>query len=311
MAGGHKSRDGSLQVWPRKRAASVLPGVNWKAIKTGKNLLGFVGYKVGMTSVYVKDNTADSMTKGKRIIVPATILETPELKIYAVRFYKNAKVVKDIVVGYSDDLKSNVKKPAKLEKIDDLKFDYDDLRLVVYTSVSDTSLKSSPDMCEIALAGTKEQKLQFAKEKLGKSISVAEVFSEGLVDVHGVSKGKGLQGPVKRFGISFRSHKAEKGVRRPGSLGPWHPARVTFRVPMAGQVGFFTRMAYNNLILQVGKGEKINKAQGFHKYGNINTDYILLRGSIPGPTKRQILITHAIRPTRYQAKKKFEVVELR
>ena len=68
MAGGKRPRFGSLQVWPRKRAERILPNVNWKALKKDSGLMGFIGYKVGMTSVFVKDDTADSMTKGKRII---------------------------------------------------------------------------------------------------------------------------------------------------------------------------------------------------------------------------------------------------
>ena len=313
MAGGHKSRDGSLQIWPRKRAARILPSPNWDAIKTGKNLLGFIGYKVGMISVYAKDNTPDSMTKGKKIIVPATILECPALKIYSIRFYKNGKVAKDLIVGFEDELKSKLKKPAQMQKLDSVNIDYDDLRILVYSNVKDTAIKSVPDLLEIALFGTKEQKMNFIKEKIGKQILVSEVFSDGLVDVRGVTRGKGLQGPVKRFGISLKDHKSEKGRRRPGNLAPWHPARVTFRTAMAGQTGFFTRIVYNNLILKIGKTSEnnINKEQGFHKYGKIKTDYIILRGSIPGSNKRPMIITYSIRPTKEQIKKKFEVVELR
>ena len=85
-------RKGSLQFWPRKRAAKFLPSVNWDAIDSGKNLKGFICYKAGMVSVAVKDNTPNSMTKGKEIVIPATILECPPLKIFSVRFYKNNKV---------------------------------------------------------------------------------------------------------------------------------------------------------------------------------------------------------------------------
>jgi len=42
-----------------------------------------------------------------------------------------------------------------------------------------------------------------------------------MVDSKTFTKGKGFQGPVKRFGISLRSHKSEKVIRGPGSLGPW------------------------------------------------------------------------------------------
>ena len=41
------------------------------------------------------------------------------------------------------------------------------------------------------------------------------------LDFHCVTKGKGYQGPVKRFGIQIRARKAEKTKRGPGSLGSW------------------------------------------------------------------------------------------
>ena len=118
---------------------------------------------------------------------------------------------------------------------------------------------------------------------------------------------------MKRFGISLKSHKSEKGRRRPGSLAPWHPARVTFRTPMAGQTGYHSRISYNNLILSVGKiSEKdINKKGGFEHYGVVKNDYVILKGSVPGPANRGIVITPAIRPTKFRAKKKLEVVSLR
>jgi len=85
---------GSLQFYPRVRAKKVIPSVNWKPVSKshrgdpkgpdGANLLGFVGYKVGMISAWVKDGTEHSLTKGKQIAVPATILECPAMKIYSV-----------------------------------------------------------------------------------------------------------------------------------------------------------------------------------------------------------------------------------
>src|SRR3989338_4763223 len=95
-------RKGSLQFWPRKRAKKTLPSVNWKAINSGKNLIGFIVYKAGMSSALVKDNTPNSMTKDKQITIPVTILECPHMKIFSVRFYKNKKVVKDVLAGQMD-----------------------------------------------------------------------------------------------------------------------------------------------------------------------------------------------------------------
>ena len=89
---------------------------------------------------------------------------------------------------------------------------------------------------------------------MNKEIFISDIFEKGLLaDARGLTKGKGLVGPVKRFGITLKQHKSEKGRRRPGSLGPWHPARVIFRVPMAGQLGMFKRVIYNNKIIKIGK----------------------------------------------------------
>ncbi len=87
----HKPRSGSLQFWPRKRARRALPRVNYapleeRASAEGKTgLLAFIAYKVGMKSAIVKDNTPDSLTKDKRIVVPVTLLECPPMKIFSIR----------------------------------------------------------------------------------------------------------------------------------------------------------------------------------------------------------------------------------
>jgi len=314
MTDNNGMRSGSLQFYPRVRAKKVTPSVNWKPLtKEGTGLMGFIGYKVGMISAWVKDDTADSLTKGKRIAVPATIIECPTMKIYSVRFYKDGKVMKDVVVSNDKDLKKKVKVSNKVPEFKAVE-DYDDVRVLTYTGVKGTCVdKNKADMLEVAVSGSVDAKLDFIKERIGKEISVSEVFADGLVDVRGVTKGFGTGGPVKRFGISLKSHKSEKGVRRPGSLAPWHPARVTFRAPQAGQTGYHNRMTYNNLILEVGKiAEKdINKKGGFEHYGVIKTEYMILKGSIPGPKKRGLVITPALKPSKFMGKKKLEVLELR
>jgi len=309
-SGSHK---GSLQFYPRVRAGKVVPSVNWRPVrKDGVGLLGFIGYKAGMVSVLVKDTTDDSMTKNKRIIVPASIIECPPMKIYSVRFYKNGKVSKDFIVMNDKELKSKVRVPKKASEVAD--GDFDDLRVIVCSGVGKIGVeKKKPDMIEVALYGTKDGKLKFVKEKIGKEILVEEVFSKGTVDVRAVTKGYGTQGPVRRFGIHLKNHKTEKGVRRPGSLAPWDPARVTFRTAQAGQTGFQNRISYNNLILRVGKikDNDINKKGGFEHYGFMKTDYMILNGSIGGPKKRGVVVTPSIRPTKKQSKKKYEMVEIR
>ncbi len=306
-------RKGSLQYWPRKRASKFLPSVNWKAIDSEKNFKGFICYKAGMTSAYVKDNTEHSMTKGKGIIAPATILECPQMKIFSVRFYKNDKIAKEVLSEKLDkELKSKVKLPKQNKKFPEKTENYDNAKIICYSSVKNTNIKKTPDLIEIGLSGSFEDKMNFIKENLGKEISITDFFEKGeLVDIRGLTKGKGLQGPVKRFGITLKQHKSEKGRRRPGSLGPWHPARVTFRAPQAGQLGMFTRIIYNNKILDIGNAKEKPELRNIKNFGDIKTDYIVVAGSIQGPAKRQLLITAPLRKTKRQTKKNFELLELR
>lgn len=289
-----------------------MPRVSWNAIDSGKNLKGFICYKAGMKSAYVKDNTTDSMTKGKSKIIPVTILECPDMKIFAVRFYKHGKVMKDVLAeNLGKELKKKIKVPKKRSmKLEDVK-EYDDLRVIFYSQVKKTGLKKKPDLSEIGIVGNLEEKLKFVQENLNKDISVLDIFEKGeLIDVRGLTKGKGLSGPVKRFGLKLKFHKSEKGRRRPGSLGPWHPARVTFRVPQAGQLGMFTRVVYNNKIVDMGKSSD-KELKNIKNFGDVKTNYIIVAGSVQGPSKRQLLITAPLRKTKKQEKKNFELEELR
>ncbi len=313
MPSARRPRYGSLQFWPRKRVRKALPSVNWipvSRINKEEGILGFIGYKAGMATAIVKDNIDKSMTKGKKIAIPVTILEVPNMKIFSARFYKNGKVMTEIVLDNKDkELKRKIKLPKEIKKLDNIE-GYDDIKVIVYSLVNQTNIKKTPDIIELAL--NHNDKLAFVKNYAGKEISLADVLKWNLVDVRGLTKGKGMQGAVKRFGIKLKQHKSEKGRRRPGSLGPWHPARVTFHAPMAGQLGLFTRVHYNLKVIDSGnvKEKNINKKEGFKNYGLIKGNYIILAGSVQGPQKRQILVTPALRPTRKQSKKNYELVNL-
>jgi len=321
-------RKGSMQVWPRKRSEKFLPKVNWNPIiqlkeKKGEktaNLLGFIGYKAGMASAFVKDSTPDSMTKNKRIIVPVTVIECPTMKILSVRFYKNKKVLKEILNDVLDkDLIRIIKMPKNKinakELLEKIKLeDFDDVHLMVYSEVKKIGLKKTPDISEVALSGNKEEKINFIKTNLNKEFSVADVFPKGIVDVRGLTTGHGFQGAVKRFGIRLRFHKSEKGVRRVGSIGAWHPIGVRFRVPMPGQMGLYSRICMNSPIVaskKISEDKEMVSKRVFEHYGIIKGDYIVLRGSVQGPQKRQLLLTSAMRPTKKQSKKNYELIELR
>ncbi len=319
MAKLSKPREGSLQFAPRNRAEKFLPSVNWSVIleksnidKKLKGLLGFVAYKVGMATALVKDSTDKSMTTGKKVFLPVTILEVPAMKIYSIRFYNNGIVSKETIVSNDIELKKIVRLPKVLPTLSTPE-KYDDVRVIVYTLAKQTNIKKTPDIIELAIhAPTAHEKFEYAKSLVGKEISLHDFVHTTLLDSRGLTTGKGFSGALRRFGISLKQHKSEKGRRRPGSLGPWHPARVTFRTPQAGQYGMFARMQYNNVLISSGKiSEKdINPKSGFSHYGRINSSYLIIKGSIQGPEKRQILLTPSFRQTKHQIKKKYEFQEI-
>ncbi len=311
MAKISRPRFGSLQFWPRKRAEKFLPSVNWSIIKSNsESILGFIAYKAGMSTAVVKDDTSNSLTKGKKIHVPVTILEVPNFKVYSVRFYKNGIVMKEVVVSNDKNLKRKVKvakEAGKAEELDKIQ-GWEDIRVIIYPAMKDI-FKKTPDLTEVAV--NSKDKLSFVKGLIGKEVSPLD-YPWQIIDIRGLTKGKGLQGPVARHGIGLKGHKSEKGRRNPGSLGPWHPARVTFRTPHAGQLGMFTRVHYNFKVINSGKisDKDINKPEGFKNYGKIKTNYIVLAGSVQGPAKRQVIITSAMRPNKKSMKKKYEFLEL-
>jgi len=318
-----RPRRGSLQFYPRKRAARRIHRINFYPIKkySQDTILGFLTYKVGMGSAIVKDLTDKSLTANKRIVVPVTILEAPSMKIFSVRFLKYNKAIKEIIVSNEKELKRKTNIPETLsdfEKSLPKSEDYEDIQLIVYSLAKQTSVKKTPDILELAISGdNKESKLAFAKSMIGKEISLTDFLKSvnpenNLVDVRGVTKGKGLSGPVKRYGITLRNHKAEKGVRSVGSISPWHPPRVTFRVPRAGQLGLFSRISYNHKLVSSGliSEKDINPDHGFSKYGKVKTAYLLVKGSVPGPNKRVVVITPPQRPTKLRSKRKLEFIQL-
>ncbi len=306
-------RHGSMQFWPRKRAKRAYPRIRNHASSTEKNIVGFAGYKVGMTHLLIKSTRPHSMTPGETISRPATIIECPPLKVASIKFYKRTvyglKTVNHILSKNLDkSLKRKMLMPKKETKQKEPD-SYDELRLLVYTQPNLTGIgKKKPELFEIAIGGTKEEQLAYAREKLGKEITVSEILKPGqLIDAHAVTKGKGLQGVIKRFGVSLKSHKSEKKRRSVGNLGPWNQSAM-WRVPQAGQTGYHTRTEYNKLIIKVSdKQDEINPKSGFKHYGVVKNDYILIKGSIQGPAKRLIRLNYAIRPHKRKHSETFEI----
>ncbi len=306
----HQPRHGSMQFWPRKRAAKAYARVRSFAKKTD-GLLAFAGYKMGMTQIKAFDSYKNSITKNESISVPVTILECPPLRIYSVRGYRKdtygSKVVKEAVVAGKDKHldrkvvhKKAVDNPAAI--LDSFPTDLDDFTVLVSTqpSLTGTGAKK-PQIFEVGVGGkTIAEKIEAAKSLVGRDIKASDLFKEGeYVDFHAITTGRGYQGPVKRFGVNLKPHKTEKGRRRPGNIGAWFGQQHTmYRVAFAGQMGFHQRVQYNNQIIKItDKPAEVNMEGGFIHYGTgkEGNEFLVVRGSIPGPKKRMITIVKAIR----------------
>jgi len=190
------------------------------------------------------------------------------------------------------------KEPKTLEDVESLLDEGLELRLITHTQPRLASVpKKKPEIMEHRVAGELKEAMGYVKKVLGREIKVGDAFDEGeFVDTISITKGKGFQGPLKRWGVKHLPRKTRKGHRTAGTLGPWHPAAMMWSVPQGGQMGYHRRTEYNKRILKIGSGEDFNPKGGFLSYGLIRGDCILLKGSVAGPRKRLIRLRHALRP---------------
>jgi len=309
----HAPRHGSLAYLPRKRAQRLLARVRyWPKIEADTpRLLGFMGYKAGMTHVFAVEDRKRSPNYGKETLRSATVIETPPMLVCAIRvFTKNPYGLQTLTEAWMKDpprelervftLPENFAMEESLKKVEENIEKVAKIRVTAVTQPKQTSVpKKKPDIAEIEIGGgTIQQQFEYAKSLLGKTLTPTEMFKEGqYVDVTAVSTGKGFQGPVKRWGVRILQHKGRKTKRGIATLGPWNPHHVMYSVPRAGQMGFHQRTEYNKRIFKIGKdGKEITPKGGFIRYGVIRGPYILLEGSIPGPEKRPIRLRHPARP---------------
>jgi len=313
MAQIHRPRRGSLSYSPRKRAKSEVPRIRSWPEEDKARMAGFAGYKAGMTHVMMIDDRPHSLTEGMEISVPVTVLEVPPMNVVAVRAYENyngglraageawaENLAPDLKRAMTVPKKSRGTAPGDLEALGE---DLADVRVLVHTNPTLLSgiPKKVPDIMEMPInGGSMIDRLKLAQSMLGQQVPVSSVFELGdLLDASAVTKGKGLQGPVRRWGIAMakRKHARTGKVRHVGNLGPWNPSHISWRVPQLGQMGYHQRTEYNKRLMLIGSdGSKITPEGGFPGYGLVRNQYILIKGSLPGPVKRLVRMRHAIRP---------------
>jgi len=306
-------RHGSMQFWPRVRAKKQYARVRSIPQVKDAKLLGFAGYKAGMTHVVVTDTGKNSLTKGEKVSMPVTVIECPPLKVSSVRFYVaggyGTKVSKELFFKPSKDfIKKSVisKNLSSVEDLDSVDLsNVVDITLQVYTQPRMLGFgKKKPEIFELPIGGSLQDKLAYAKEVISKGITISDVFAPGdLVDTRAVTKGKGTQGPVKRFGVGLTSHKSEKIRRGPGSLGGWvAQGHTMYRMAFSGQTGYHQRTQYNNQILAIIEDpSEVNPDGGFINYGVLKNPVVLIKGSVQGSKKRLVTLTMPLRAHRKPA----------
>ncbi|KAL6060895.1 60S ribosomal protein L3 [Balamuthia mandrillaris] len=343
-------RHGSLAFLPRKRARRHRGKVKTfpKDDPSAKpHLTAFMGYKAGMTHI-VRDLDKPGSKMHKREIVEAvTILECPPMVVVGLvgyvetphglrtlttvwaqhlsdeclrRFYKNwYKSKKKAFTKYQKKVVADKEKyfDRELERI---KKYCTVVRVIAHTQIRKLQLRQKKaHIMEIQVnGGSIADKVDFAVGLFEKQVPVDAVFDPNeLVDTIGVTKGKGYEGVITRWGVTRLPRKTHRGLRKVACIGAWHPANIQYSVPRAGQNGYHHRTEINKKIYRIGKGvrqeggkivnnnattdfdlteKSITPMGGFPHYGVVNEDYLMIKGCVLGPKKRVITLRKALRP---------------
>lgn len=350
-------RRGSLGFLPRKRTKKhfgkirSFPKDNDRTVPP--HLTAFRGYKAGMTHVVRGVDRPGALMHKREVVDAVTILETPPMVVVGVvgyvetprglrtltsvfaehlsdefkrRMYKNwyrskRKAYSKYAKKWADDAKDV---NAELERI--VKF-CSVIRVIAHTQVKKLNLRlKKAHIMEIQINGGKDvqEKVDFAKSLFEKEVPVDAVFSKDeLVDVAGVTKGKGFEGVTTRWGVTRLPRKTHRGLRKVACIGSWHPARVSSTVPRAGQNGYFHRTEMNKKVYRIGKKgdgsscmtetdlteKSITPMGGFPHYGEVNEDWIMLKGTVAGCKKRPLIMRKSL--MNHSSRKHLETIDLK
>ena len=300
---------------PRKRASSEVARFgSWPDDDGQPGLQGFAGYKAGMSHVVMIDDAANSPREGMEQTVPVTVVETPPMRAVALRAYEQTPYgLRPLTETWTDEFHADLDRALDVPdgESDPEAFeesvqngDVSEIRAITHTVPGEMANipKKKPDVMETRIGGgSVEDRLDFGLDLIagGGEHNMTEVFRPGeYMDAAGVTKGKGTQGPVKRWGVQKRKGKhARQGFRRRiGNLGPWNPSRVRSTVPQQGQTGYHQRTELNKRLVSVGDGDDASAEGGFVGYGEVDGPYALVKGSLPGPDQRLVRFRPAIRP---------------
>ena len=298
-----------------------------------------MGYKAGMTHILRDVDKPGSKAHKKEVVEAVTVLECPPLVIVGVvgyvetaqglralttvwaehlndevrrRFYKNwFKSKKKAFTRYAKKYADGQKEiDTELQRIKDY---CQVVRVITHTQIRKIKVgQKKAHIMEIQVnGGSISDKVDFAVGYFEKQVPVDAVFANNeMIDICGVSKGRGYEGVITRWGCTRLPRKTHRGLRKVACIGAWHPAKVQYSVARAGQNGCHHRTEMNKKIYRVGKAgtggkdgagevnplggttdfdlteKSINPVGGFPHYGLIREDFLLIKGCIIGPKKR-------------------------
>lgn len=334
-------RHGHLGFSPRKRTrhhrGSVKSFPKDDASKP-VHLTAFMAYKAGMTHVVRDLDRPGSKNHKKEIVEPVTILETPPMVVVGVvgyintprgiralttvwadhlsedvrrRFYKNwFKSKKKAFTKYAKKVSEDQKVAAK--ELERIKKYCSIVRVIAHTQVRKVAIgQKKAHVMEIQLnGGSVADKVAWAKEHFEKTVDVSSVFEQDEnIDVIGVTKGHGFEGVTHRWGTKKLPRKTHKGLRKVACIGAWHPSRVMYSVPRAGQNGYHHRTEVNKKIYRIGKSDdkssaateydltvkQITPVGGFPHYGTVREDFVMIKGTCAGVRRRVLTLRKSLR----------------
>jgi len=251
------------------------------------------------------------------------------------RFYKNwYRSKKKAFDRYAARITADGNKDQE-EELDRIKKFCTVVRVLAHTQIKKVKLRQKKaHLMEIQVnGGSTADKVDWAFDLFERKVSIDGVFTQNdMVDVIGVTKGKGVKGVINRFGTRRLQRKTHRGNRKVACIGAWHPARVSRSVARAGQKGYFHRTEINKKIYKIGKAaidDKTEKGKfnpnastqsdltkktitplgGFPHYGEVNEDYLMLKGGVQGPKKRVITIRKSLLTSTKRAA--LEVIDLK
>ncbi|CAK0780946.1 60S ribosomal protein L3 [Coccomyxa viridis] len=330
-------RHGSLGFLPKKRCRrgkGKIKSFPKDDESKDPKLTAFMGYKAGMTHIVRDVDKPGSKLHKKETAEAVTIIETPPIIVVGLvgyvitatglrtyntvwaqhlstevqrRFYKNwSKAKKKSFTKYAKKWGDGQKSIE--ESLNAMKKHCTVIRVLAHTQISKIKIgQKKAHLMEIQVnGGNIEAKVDYAYSLFEKPVTVGSLFEENeMIDTIAITKGRGTEGVVTRWGVSRLPRKTHRGLRKVACIGAWHPARVSWTVARAGQHGFHHRTEMNKKIYKIGvAGEASHEAAtefdptkkeitpmgGFPHYGIVNEDYLMLKGAVPGTKKRLITL---------------------